>query len=156
MHDKCDRIHYRWRDIHYACDGIANDLQEWRPDIIMPITRGGLAPAVILSHGLNVKRLQPINIQTRDGSDGHVDLAWEAVCRTMHDTRILVVDDIVDSGKTLELMLEHNPGDNIRFASMVINTACDVVNRVPVLHEYEIDKNKTPDVWIVFPWEITT
>lgn len=153
MRAEGNKLFYSWNDIHEACERMVEDLGDWRPDIIMPITRGGLIPGVMLSHLMNIKQVSPITIQTRDGSEGHVDPYWQVACATLRDTKVLVVDDIVDSGKTVELMLNYNPQDNIRFSAITLNLDCDVADKVNFLTGYHIDKGSSPDLWIVFPWE---
>lgn len=148
-----NKVYHSWDDIQESCERIVEDLGDWRPDIIMPITRGGLIPGVIISHLLDNKQLSPITIQTRDGSEGHVDPFWEVACATLRDTKILVMDDIVDSGKTVELMLKYNPQPNIKFSTIVLNLDCDVADKVNFYTGCHIDKGSSPDLWIVFPWE---
>ena len=70
---------------------------------IVALSRGGLIPGVILSHKLGLK-LVPISWSTRDHQDR------ETNCWIPEDVnvgkKILIVDDIIDSGEALRTMFE--------------------------------------------------
>ena len=69
----------------------------WEPDLIVGLTRGGLIPAVILSHMLD-KQMQSLNWSTRDHVEKCSDAALAA--DAVDGLKILIVDDICDSGLT--------------------------------------------------------
>lgn len=96
--------------------------------------RGGLIPAVTLSHRLGVKHLQNI---------AELELM---IASGTPQNRILWVDEIVDSGRTLEQWLAAYPAT--RCAAWVARPEC--VTRFPWLITHLV-----PDVsdWLVFPWE---
>jgi hypoxanthine phosphoribosyltransferase len=174
--------------IHNIIRDMAQD--NWRPDYIAGITRGGLVPATMLSHYLDVP-MHTLNISFRDNDLGPESNLWmaeeaygyipteertDAEFEVTHlpvagDTsdpkkrkKILIVDDINDSGRTLNWIkddwqsgcLPNNSAwnqvwnNNVRFAVMVNNTASEFKDV-----DYfgtEINKLETP-AWIVFPWE---
>jgi len=126
---------------------------EWRPDYIVGVTRGGLIPAVMMSHYTGIK-MHTLDVRLRDG-DEHESNAW------MHDdaqcgTNILVLDDINDTGETFQWIkedwkLENIKDDfvNVRFATLIDN----VPSKFDVDYtSIEINKAEDP-AWIVFPFE---
>ena len=86
------------KQIHTAVLDIVSQMysDEWRPDYIVGVTRGGLYPAVLMSHYTGIK-MHTLDVRLRDG-DEHESNAWmqdDAQC----GTNILVLDDINDTGE---------------------------------------------------------
>jgi hypoxanthine phosphoribosyltransferase len=123
---------------------------------IVALSRGGLIPGVVLSHKLGLS-LVPVNWSTRDRDDS------ESNCWIPEDIingkKILVVDDIIDSGETLRTMFaEWNPPqaarnklitENIYVASLIFNKD---QTTVPNFYGTKISRKKTPE-WFEFWWE---
>lgn len=172
------------RDINRSVHKIIRQMaqENWRPDYIVGITRGGLIPAVMLSQYLDIP-LNTLNVSLRDGPNGPESNLWMAEdafgyvsrdnLKDLNDMRvtdsllrkkILIVDDINDSGKTLQWIMDdwqsgclpdHEDwakiwGYNVKFATLVENSAStfDLVN----YRGMEINKFEDP-CWVVFPWE---
>jgi hypoxanthine phosphoribosyltransferase len=115
------------------------------PDIIVPVIRGGLIPATILSHYFNCPQVAPIQWQTRDLSfkDDEFELP--------EDKFILIVEDIVDSGVTLRSLSKIiDKRDDVVFVSLLRNTKTNVETNFKVLSSLHYDLVKS---WHVFPWE---
>ena len=75
-------------------------LSDYKPAVIVGIARGGLTPGVMISHWLNLP-FKPIHASLRDFPH------WEAYLPKPTDKRVLVVDDICDSGETFSKMTDH-------------------------------------------------
>ena len=110
--------YYSWQDVENACTNIALQMYKdnWRPDYIVGITRGGNIPATILSNMLDI-RCEALKVSLRDDAMGPESNCWMAedafgynypeetgVTGARWDTKlrkkILVVDDINDTGAT--------------------------------------------------------
>ncbi|HQS68667.1 MAG: phosphoribosyltransferase [Novosphingobium sp. 28-62-57] len=124
----------------------------WKPDFIIGIGRGGLVPAVYISHELQVPML---SVDHSSKVPGFADeLLGKVAGKSADGTRLLFVDDINDSGGTIvyirNLLAENgcNP-DNLRFAVLMDN--CRSQARVDYAAE-EIDRAQDKR-WFVFPWE---
>ena len=141
----------------------------WRPDYIVGITRGGLYPAIMLSHYLDIK-MHTLDVRLRDGDEqesncwmaedafGTFQMGGEYECK-----KILIVDDINDTGATFQWIKEDwqsgcLPSDprweevwhkNVRFAALVNNLSSEFDVDYSSL---EINKKENPE-WIVFPYE---
>lgn len=153
----------------------------WRPDYIVGLTRGGLLPAVMISHYLNVP-CETLKICLRDhqGSESNCWMAEDALGYISTENRkenggwdslaskrknILIVDDINDSGATLNWLmndwqkscLPKNEGwedvwnTNVRFAVVVDNLSSNCNVKMDYCG-FEINK-ANDDVWIDFPYE---
>ena len=122
---------------------------------IVALSRGGLIPGVILSHKLGLK-LVPISWSTRDSGEK------ESNCWVPEDInnghKVLVVDDIVDSGEALKSLFEdwnssiHNQlmVENIHVATLIYNKDQSIV---PKFYANKISRKKTPE-WFEFWWEV--
>ena len=121
-------------------------------DVIVGIGRGGLIPAVILSHQLGTP-LVPINWQTRDGK---YDVENYSILNriTEFNTKILIVDDINDTGRTLREIVEAT-NEVIRKSARICEVDCVTIYQKPSttfidnVYVQEVEDND----WIVFPWE---
>ena len=132
---------------------------DWRPDYIVGVTRGGLIPAVMMSHYTGI-RMETIDVRLRDTFNSPEHALWMAEDAGA-GKRILILDDINDTGETFKWIVkdweESNPpadwldiwGNNVRFATIIDNapSAFDVD-----YSSIEINKAEDP-AWIVFPFE---
>jgi len=86
----------------------------WRPDYIVGITRGGLYPAIMLSHYLDIK-MYTLDVRLRDGIDSPESNYWMAEnaygifqqgvgYESTHN--ILIMDDINDTGATFQWIVD--------------------------------------------------
>jgi len=125
---------------------------EWRPDHIVGIGRGGLVPAVYLSHRTGIPVLS-IDYSSGVPSFGE-ELIEKLAASTREGNSILLMDDINDSGRTIgafrQSLLAHGAeARKVRLAVLIDN----------VRSEAKVDfKSRTIDRsadkrWFVFPWE---
>ncbi|WP_260927023.1 phosphoribosyltransferase [Novosphingobium sp. 9] len=124
----------------------------WKPDFVIGVGRGGLVPAVYISHGLELPML---SIDHSAKVPGFADeLLGKVAGMSGEGKRLLFVDDINDSGGTILYIRELLSGagcnaDNLRFAVVLNNTR----SRATVdLWGEEIDRDEDKR-WFVFPWE---
>jgi hypoxanthine phosphoribosyltransferase len=170
--------YYTWQDVEKMCVSIVNQMytDNWRPDYIVGLTRGGNIPATIISNMLNV-RCEALKVSLRDdGSDmGPESNLWMAEDAFGYESEpsatagplrknILIVDDINDTGATFNWIKEDWPSgclpddkswetvwdQNVRFATLTENLASDFSDVRYTCHE--INKAEE-DVWLVYPWE---
>jgi len=145
------------------CRDIANS--GWRPDYIVGITRGGLLPAVMISHYFNVP-CNTLKVSLRDaGSDDECESNLWMAEDAFNGKNILVVDDINDTGATLNWILKDWPSGclpqddrwtslwnkNVRFAVVVDNLASECSIDIDYVGT-EINKAEN-DIWFEFPYE---
>ena len=120
----------------------------WMPTIILGINRGGCIPGVYLSHRLKIPH-EALDIRLRDHTTKpNLSVLEKAFA---FQKKILIIDDINDSGATFQYILDNfGKGDGrINFASLVNNKP----SKVTIDYKgYEINKDEVP-AWIVFPWE---
>lgn len=157
------KIFYSWKDVQGAVLEIARQMSiddNWRPDYIVGISRGGLAPAVLLSQYLNIP-MKTLMVSLRDSGDCVSDCGMSE--DAYEGKNILVVDDINDQGSTIawikqdwessclpgETQWQKVWGSNVRFAAITNNLASKETVDYSV---FEVNKAED-DCWLVYPWE---
>ena len=148
------KLWYKWnemrRDVNTLCREIL--LDGFNPEVIVGLSRGGLTPGVMMSHWMK-KPFKPVKASLRDFPE------WEDYLPKKTDERVLIVDDICDSGETFDRIKSYIKGPRInqplelpvevRFATLWWNNECNVE---PHYYVNEIAKDST-GTWIHFPWE---
>ena len=152
----------------------------WRPDYVVGISRGGLLPAVMISHMLDVP-MKPLQVSLREHVECVSDLgmAEDAFGVVPEEDReliksrwdpsyqknILIVDDINDQGSTINWILNDWPSgcfpsnerwdqiwnNNVKFAVIADNLSSNCKVKMDFVG-FEINKAEK-DEWIVFPYE---
>ena len=136
-----DKIYLDYNDIVSMCDDITHDISKINPDIVVGITRGGLLPALHVSHQLN-RPMTTIRWQTRDNQEQeHNDVLKQMI----RDKKTVVfVDDINDTGKTFKGIKNSYQGG--KYVSLV--------ERTSTIFKTDAKSLRFDDArWIVFPWE---
>lgn len=119
-----------WYDVGRLVDKIVAQIyaDNYRPKVIVGIPRGGLIPAVMLAHRLNIITVTSTSTNNESA---------------------LVVDEICDTGKTFAKW-KH---PNLRFCALVNNLACNNIFKDVDYTGVEINKDEDKR-WLVFPWEV--
>jgi xanthine phosphoribosyltransferase len=176
------KVYVSWTDVQRQTQDIIRqmNLDDWRPDYVVGITRGGLAPAVLISQYLNV-RMETLKVSLRDNVDCETNCwmpedafgyVWKEHRKDPEVTsdidrrqRILIVDDINDSGETLNWIkndwqsscMPNDPAwqdiwnHNVRIAVLYQNESSHS-ELTPDYAAEVINKLEEPQ-WVVFPWE---
>jgi hypoxanthine phosphoribosyltransferase len=96
-----------WEDFHGLCKTLALAVEAFHPDLIVPIGRGGYYPGTLLAHILQVE-IHPVRLSRRvHDIVRYAEPQWVAAPpASVAGQRVLVVDEICDSGETLRLVVE--------------------------------------------------
>jgi hypoxanthine phosphoribosyltransferase len=150
------------------CRSIA--ISNWRPDYIVGLTRGGLIPAVMISHYFDIP-MYALHVTSKpETNESNLWMAEDAFGyeygkpEVTARKKILIVDDINDTGKTINWLIEDwqsscLPKDpswkdvwnhNVKFAVVYDNVSSKSHVTIDFSGE-EITKSKKE--WIVFPYE---
>jgi uncharacterized protein len=140
-----------WSDFGAGCRELSTTVAAdgYRPDIILAIARGGLFVAGGLGYSLSVKNIYVMNVEYYTGVNERLPLPV-ALPPTPHlvdieDARLLIADDVADTGHTLALVHDFCRGKVAEVRSAVLYLkptsviSCDYVWR-------------RTDRWIDFPW----
>ncbi len=145
FHVSWDQIHRDSRALAWRLDGHGPDNGNWRA--IVAITRGGLVPAMIVSRELDVRVVDTISVKSYSHqSRGEAKVTKSPQVDLMGDGEgILVIDDLVDTGKTLELV--HKLYPKAHFATVYAKPSGR-----PMVNTYVTEVSQ--DTWIFFPWDM--
>ncbi|AWB96797.1 phosphoribosyltransferase [Agromyces badenianii] len=140
-----------WDEFGDAARSLAEDVLRsgFRPDVVIAIARGGLLLAGAISYALGTKACGSINVEFYSGIDER--LPEPVLHPPMLDApalggkRVLLVDDVSDSGRTLAkvLGLLTDEGADVRTATLYTKSHTVLAP--------DFDYRRTDD-WIVFPW----
>lgn len=121
----------------------------FEPDVVLGISRGGLIPAGSLAYALDCKNLFTISVEFYTGVDSRLDVPVMLPpflnAHDLDEASVLIVDDVADTGRTLELVQTFCAGHVREARTAVIYQkphsviSCDFVWR-------------HTDRWINFPW----
>src|ERR1700690_1879762 len=140
-----------WDDLGLGTRELARRIYDdgYRPDMVLAIARGGMLVAAALGDALGVKNTFAMNVEFYTGIDARLEMPM--ILPPVPDlidfaeTRVLIADDVADTGATLALVKRFCEGK-------VAEVRCAVLYEKPrsVVHcEYVWH---TTDRWIVFPW----
>ena len=149
--EKINCIISSWDEIYKIAKSTADKIKEsgFHPDIIVAIARGGLVPARLLSDFLHVKDLISLKADhwgVTAAKDGQARISY-GINSDLRGKKVLVVDDITDTGQSMMLSVEHvnalNPQE-VRTAALyhLVDSKFK-----PDFYGYERDW-----AWIIFPW----
>jgi len=140
-----------WDEIYEMLLRLAEKIQrdDFHPDLIVGICRGGWPPARVMSDLLENPKLANITVEF------YVDIAetknkpvlTQSVTLPVKGKKVLILDDVADTGKTLKLVREHllsRGAEQVKIATIYYKPWSIVV---PDYYEKETKR------WVVFPWE---
>ena len=135
-------VNYPWNTIDELVKEVANRATSFKPTHIVGITRGGLIPAVMLSHSFDLP-METLGVSFRDNRATH-----HTKFKPIDDARYLIVDDINDSGTTFKVV-----SDIFRNRRLIFATSA-LINKEK--SGFDVDfygEMFYHDDWINFPWE---
>jgi hypoxanthine phosphoribosyltransferase len=148
-----ERERMSWDDLGGGSRELAERIAAdgYRPDLILGIARGGLLVAGALSYALGVKNTFTMNVEFYTGIDERLPVPMllppvpELV--DLHDARMLIADDVADTGQTLALVKGFCAGQvgEVRVAVLYEKP------RSTVRSEYVWRRTER---WIDFPWSV--
>lgn len=135
---------------HFKIDilNLADKCSAFEADTIVAIARGGMTVGHALSMALKIRNLQSIRCESYDDNTQRQSLAIYGECDFNQSKRVLIVDDIVDSGKTLHALI---PVLQKRYPSIHFATA-SVFTKSTALVQPDFSLHEALD-WIDFFWE---
>lgn len=128
---------------------LINQLKKEHFDAILAVARGGLILSSILANRLDIPFIYTIQVKSYDGcKQGCVDIIHEPKWSDLKPLKILIIDDLVDEGKTLECVLD------------LVNKNEITQYQIAVLIDKQKNDHIRPDYyvrviksWIAFFWE---
>jgi len=146
------KAYYSWDDVEALTQDILRQIHvdEQSFSCVVGLTRGGLTPAVLISQYLDIP-MHALKVSLRDHA-GQEDLERMAGFLGINDTvkkKVLVIDDINDTGATINAIKDVWGEEYVTYAVLINNEAseADADYVAKTINKLE------NDVWQVFPWE---
>ncbi|SMX50586.1 xanthine phosphoribosyltransferase [Maliponia aquimaris] len=145
FHVSWDQLHRDARALAWRLQGQGPDEGAWRA--VVAITRGGMAPAMIVARELDIRIVDTISVK----SYNHQAQSEPKVIKSPNmqyvgdGTGVLVVDDLVDTGRTLEVVRRHMPQAHVATVYAKPQGRAQVDTFVTEVSQ---------DTWIFFPWDM--
>jgi uncharacterized protein len=140
-----------WNQIYAMLSRQAEKIRfsSFKPDVIVGVTRGGLIPARILSDLLGIGKLATVGVEFYLGvaETRSEPVLTQQVCVDVTGKKVLLVDDVADTGKSLLLAREHLNHQSA--AEILVAT----VYRKPLSAVTPDFYEKETECWVVFPWD---
>ncbi len=145
FHVSWDQLHRDARALAWRLDGQGPDNGAWRA--VVAITRGGMAPAMIIARELDIRVVDTISVKSYNyqaQSEPKIIKTPDATV-VQDGTGVLIIDDLVDTGKTLEVVRKSMPNAHVAtiYAKPMGRAQVDTfITEV------------SQDTWIFFPWDM--
>jgi xanthine phosphoribosyltransferase len=145
FHVSWDQIHRDARALAWRLQGQGPNGGAWRA--VVGITRGGLVPAAVVARELDIRVVDTISVKSYNHQSQMAPVVTKAPqADLMGDgTGILVIDDLVDTGKTLELVRRLYPAAH--YATVYAKPSGK-----PMVDTWITEVSQ--DTWIFFPWDM--
>lgn len=139
-----------WQKVSGMCRELAKMVSPFRPDWIVGISRGGLVPARLLSDHMDIQNVSIIRVEfyKKIGKTKNAPTISQQLPVNVKGKRVLVVDDVADSGRSLAVAKEHIKkagAADVKIATLHYKT------KSIVKPDFFIE---TTDKWIIYPWEV--
>ena len=145
FHVSWDQIHRDSRALAWRLDGQGPGDGTWKA--VVAITRGGMAPAMIVSRELDIRMVDTVSVKSYDHqTQSEPRVIKSPDMEVVGDGEgVLIVDDLVDTGKTLEVVRKLMP--KAHFATVYAKP-----KGKPQVDTYITEVSQ--DTWIFFPWDM--
>jgi hypoxanthine phosphoribosyltransferase len=143
-----------WSELGTAAQTLAKQIvgDGYRPDIVLSIARGGLLVGAALGYALDVKNTFTMNVEFYTGVDERLPMPMilppVPALVDLEDARILVADDVADTGRTLALVREFCAGKVGETRTAVLYEKPSSIVRCDYVW-------RRTSRWIDFPWSAT-
>ncbi|MBS7610264.1 phosphoribosyltransferase [Candidatus Bathyarchaeota archaeon] len=141
-----------WELLYELCVELANRIRDsgFQPDLIIGVARGGWIPARLLSDFLENPNVASIKVEfyVDIGRTSSEPIITQPCSAPVEGKRILLVDDVADSGRSLSLVKD----SLLRQGAKEIRIACLYYKPWSIIKpEYYIKETTS---WIIFPHEV--
>ena len=144
-------LHLTWDEVQRLTELVAENVNTsgFKPDLVVAISRGGFDPARIICDQLDVRRLASVQIESYEGLNKSKEpVVVLPVNADPMGKRVLIVDDVADSGSSLRKAKEYIlalGASEVRIATLHIK---------PWSKFYPDYFAESVDAWVVYPWEL--
>ncbi|AXH12685.1 phosphoribosyltransferase [Halarcobacter bivalviorum] len=144
-----EKYYYGYEEFRDDTQVLVDKCRDFEPDILLAVARGGLTLAHLMSQALDMRNLYALNSIHYEGELKLDTFNIFNIPDVSHAKRVLIIDDIVDSGETMREILKvlHE-----KFPTVEFKLATIFRKETAVLQpDYSV---KEADKWIDFFWEV--
>ncbi len=125
---------------------------DYHPDVIIAIARGGYVPARLVCDFLDIYNLTSIRVAhyTSGADKGQTARLSSPLNVDVHDLRVLIIDDVSDTGDTLQVTLDHVRSFNPAEVKIGVLHHKTVSSIEPDFYAKKIIKWR----WLIYPWAV--
>ena len=142
-----------WKEIEQLCRELAQKISNYKPDLIIALSRGGIVPARLISDLLVIKDIITIKVNhwgITATKDKTAEISY-AVPINLSEKKVLVVDDITDTGESLSLakkyIIENMKPKELKTATLYH------IDHSSIVPDFFARELKASDwTWFVWPW----
>ena len=145
-------FHISWDQIHRDSRALAWRLEKRGPfdgewSAVVAITRGGMVPAMIIARELDIRVVDTISVKSYDHQSQSAARILKSPNKDLmgNGKGILIIDDLVDSGRTLEIVKDLYP--KAHYATIYAKP-----KGRPMVDSFITEVSQ--DTWIFFPWDM--
>jgi uncharacterized protein len=144
-----NEISLSWQDFEKYANNIIDDvcIKKQTYEIIIGVARGGIFLAGYLAYHLNIKEIDIVNVQSYQGKK-MIDPKIINLPNKINSKKVLLVDDILDSGNTFRILEKWLEKTEIIYHKAVLIDKC----KTTIGPEY-VGAQIQNDCWVVYPWE---
>lgn len=138
-----------WEEGANLCEQLVHKTEDYRPDVLVGVSRGGLVPLRIFSDMRNIRKIGVLGIQfyNKIGETRGFPEITHDMPINIEGKKVLIIDDVADTGKSLiaaKEYIDRKGASDIRIATLHYKPTS------MVKPDYFID---TTTAWIIYPWE---
>ena len=144
-----NKVSITWQDIFEFVDKLVLKYKNNPPDCILAIARGGVFIGTLLSYKLDIP-VRYVGVSSYIGDKKTDNVHFTQHAEISEFKNILVIDDIIDSGDTIQFVkdvLGNSFDKHFEFVTMFA-----VEGKENDIDWYDMIKRK--DEWVEFPWEL--
>jgi len=142
-----------WKEIEQLCRELAQKISSYKPDLIIALSRGGIVPARLISDLLIIKDIITIKVNhwgITATKDKTAEISY-ALPIDLSEKKVLVVDDITDTGESLSLakkyIIENMKPKELKTATLYH------IDHSSIVPDFFARELKASDwTWFVWPW----
>jgi len=144
-----EKYYYGYDEFKKDTQVLVNKCRDYEPDILLAVARGGLTLAHLMAQALDMRNLYSLNSIHYEGELKLDSFNIFNIPDVSHAKRVLIIDDIVDSGETmveiLKILEDKFPGVEFKLATLFYKKTAILKPDFAVREANE---------WIDFFWEV--
>ncbi|ADN08413.1 phosphoribosyltransferase [Sulfurimonas autotrophica] len=140
--------YYSYENFRNDTCKLISEVKTFEAEAIVAVARGGLTLAHCMAEGLDIRDVQSIRTELYDKECKREELSLFGECSLKYAKRVLIVDDIADSGETLNFIMNYLRKD---FPAIEFKSSALFYKKTSI-YEPDFWINEA-DIWIEFFWE---